>query len=158
MHRACSCLVMCVCVRLSRKAHRQQLREDRRVKENEEEWRSLTYPSLPCKRAAAIQMSRNPYTDECREKLISRQIFGGINTVDGYRRVQRNFMADGRCVTARSITHTTLDGVQTGHRLAKQEAKGQEFSMWADSMTTGQQTCEEVICANPKYCPSAACK
>ena len=36
MHRACSCLVMCVRVCVSRKAHRQR-GEERRVKENEEE-------------------------------------------------------------------------------------------------------------------------
>lgn len=48
-------------------------------------------------------------------------------------------------LTARPIIHTTLDWGQTGHRLAEQAAKGQEFRMCADSMTTGQQTCREVI-------------
>lgn len=103
-------------------------------------------------------MSQNPYTGEGREKLISRQIFWRRGTVDGDHGVHRNFMTDWRSVTGRPIIHTTLDWVQTGHRLAKQEAKGQKFSMWADSMTTGQQTCKEVIYVDPKYSPGAAFK
>lgn len=82
---------VCVCVFLEKHTGRERLR---RANESEEEWRSLTYSSFPCKRAAAIQMSQNPYTDECSEKWISRQIFWRIHTVDGYQQVQRNFVSD----------------------------------------------------------------
>lgn len=54
---------MCVYVCVSTKAHRQQIREERRVKENEEEWKSLTYTSLslqPSSRHANVAKSICP--------------------------------------------------------------------------------------------------
>lgn len=57
----------------------------RKGKESEGEWEgvggSLTCSSLPRKRATAMQMSWNPYTDERSDEFISRQIVGRIHTV-----------------------------------------------------------------------------
>lgn len=101
-------------------------------------------------------MPQNPYTDEGCGRLISRQISWRWGTVDGDHKSPKKLPERWAFCDRREIIHTTPKWVQTGHRLAKQEAKGQKFSMWADSMTTGQQIFQEVINVDPKYCPGAA--
>lgn len=84
--------------------------------ERKGEWRgmrrSLTYSSLPCKRAAAIQMSQNPYASARGGKLIARQIFWRRVTVDDYRQVQRNFANDS--VSEKPIIHRDRKRVGIG--------------------------------------------
>lgn len=63
---------VCVCVYLQ-KTHRQPIREGRRVKENEEEWKSLTYPLLFCKPAATVQMSPK---SKCPTKAMKKESQG----------------------------------------------------------------------------------
>ena len=128
MHGACSCLlVMWGCVCLSRKACRLQQRVERKGEWGGARGGSLTCSSLPRKRAAAMQMSWNPYADEQGEKLISGQILWRVDTVDGYQRVQRNSVSDGRSETGRPIVHSTVERVQTGHGSDRREVKGREF-------------------------------
>lgn len=112
-----------------RKRHTHKIASRRgRKGERRREWKSLTYSTLACKRAAAVPMSQNPYTNEHGEKWISRQIFWQSNTVKERQRLQRNFLIYGCSVTAETIFHTPLNRLHTGHRLTKQEVEGQKFS------------------------------
>lgn len=106
---------VCVSVCASRKAHRHQLKERKR------EWRrtrrkrggSLAYSSLPRKRAAATQMSQNPYADERAEKWISGRIF--------WRTDSARLRLKKLCVLWDGMGD--YSHAQTGHGLAKQRGQ-----------------------------------